>query len=323
MMGIGGSRADASLGERRPSRGAMERGVGASASRGGCWSGPKVAAWITKHPGRKTYAQRGGVYLRRLGWALQVPRRRHAQAATPARPHAFKKSSGARYPLCVRRLPGHGERGGRLSRPGAGSSPSSGACGHAGASAQGRAARTAMSGARSTGSPTRAMAEPRGPLTGRQYGGYATGPQRSRACRTERPPQARGAWCGRRLLASLAQAAAARWLALRPLTALYPRSAACRAALAPAQRRGGYSLLCPAPGVGSGFGLPLPLPLPASRAPSGADPVSLGARWITLPSFRKWYYIAVCDCMYGFRRVTSSHESLFSGSTGENSSSGR
>jgi hypothetical protein len=140
----------------------MERGAGASASRGGCWSGPKVAAWITKHPGRKTYAQRGGVYLRRLGWALQVPRRRHAQAATPARPHASQKSSGARYPLGVRRLPGHGERGGRLSRPGAGSSPSSGACGHAGASDQGRAARTAMSGARSTGSPTRAMAEPRG-----------------------------------------------------------------------------------------------------------------------------------------------------------------
>ena len=63
---------------------------------GGFWSGTKVAGWITKHTGQKTYAQLGCIYLRRLGWTLQVPRRRHAQAATPAQQHAFKKSSGAR-----------------------------------------------------------------------------------------------------------------------------------------------------------------------------------------------------------------------------------
>ena len=63
---------------------------------GGFWSGTEVAAWIAKHTGQKTYAQLGCVYLRRLGWTLQVPRRRHARAATPAQQHAFKKSSGAR-----------------------------------------------------------------------------------------------------------------------------------------------------------------------------------------------------------------------------------
>jgi transposase len=63
---------------------------------GGVWTGAKVAAWMEARTGQKTYAQLGGVYLRRFGFSPQVPRRRHAQAASPAQQRAFKKSSVAK-----------------------------------------------------------------------------------------------------------------------------------------------------------------------------------------------------------------------------------
>jgi transposase len=63
---------------------------------GGLWTGSKVAAWIEAQTGRKTYAQLGCVYLRRLGLSPQVPRRRHAQAASPEQRRVFKESSGGR-----------------------------------------------------------------------------------------------------------------------------------------------------------------------------------------------------------------------------------
>jgi transposase len=50
---------------------------------GGLWSGPKVAAWMSARLGRKVWPQRGGDYLRKLGYSPQVPRPRHAQAASP------------------------------------------------------------------------------------------------------------------------------------------------------------------------------------------------------------------------------------------------
>ena len=60
---------------------------------GGLWTGPKVAAWIQKHTGIKTYAQLGWVYLRDLGFSLKVPRRKHPKSATPQQKEAFKKNS--------------------------------------------------------------------------------------------------------------------------------------------------------------------------------------------------------------------------------------
>ena len=60
---------------------------------GGLWTGPKVAAWMGARLGRKIWPQRGWDYLRRLGYSPQVPRPRHAEAASPEEQAAYKKSS--------------------------------------------------------------------------------------------------------------------------------------------------------------------------------------------------------------------------------------
>lgn len=61
---------------------------------GGLWSGPQVAAWIdaTLEPDTPTWPQLGGVYLRRLGQTPQVPRPRHARAASPEDQAAWQKN---------------------------------------------------------------------------------------------------------------------------------------------------------------------------------------------------------------------------------------
>jgi len=46
--------------------------------------------------GQKTYPQLGCIYLHRVGFSPQVPRRRHAQAASPEQQRAFKKSFDVR-----------------------------------------------------------------------------------------------------------------------------------------------------------------------------------------------------------------------------------
>ena len=60
---------------------------------GGRWTGRKVAAWIKRQTGITTYPQRGWEYMRRLGFSVQTPRPRHAQAASPEQQTAWKKSS--------------------------------------------------------------------------------------------------------------------------------------------------------------------------------------------------------------------------------------
>ena len=72
---------------------------------GGLWTGPKVAAWMGARLGRKVWPQRGWDYLRRLGHSLQVPRPRHAEAASAAEQELYKKARRA---------------GGRASKGGAG-----------------------------------------------------------------------------------------------------------------------------------------------------------------------------------------------------------
>ncbi len=59
---------------------------------GGLWNSAKVAAWIERKIGRKTHAQRGWEYLRKLGRTPKVPRPHHAQANEPEQ-EAFKKGS--------------------------------------------------------------------------------------------------------------------------------------------------------------------------------------------------------------------------------------
>ena len=62
---------------------------------GGLWTGPKVAAWMARRLGRKVWPQRGWDYLKKLAHSLQVPRPKHAQAASAEEQAAFKRGSRA------------------------------------------------------------------------------------------------------------------------------------------------------------------------------------------------------------------------------------
>ena len=61
---------------------------------GGLWTGARVAAWIdaATEPDAPTWPQLGWVYLRRLGRTPQVPRPRHARAATAEEQAAWQKN---------------------------------------------------------------------------------------------------------------------------------------------------------------------------------------------------------------------------------------
>jgi transposase len=72
---------------------------------GGLWSGPKVAAWMTARLGRKVWPQRGWDYLRKLGYSSQVPRPRHAKAASAEEQEAFKRGSRAGWTSAAPRTP--------------------------------------------------------------------------------------------------------------------------------------------------------------------------------------------------------------------------
>ena len=72
---------------------------------GGLWSGPKVAAWMTARLGRKVWPQRGWDYLRKLGYSSQVPRPRHAKAASADEQEAFKRGSPAGWTSAAPRTP--------------------------------------------------------------------------------------------------------------------------------------------------------------------------------------------------------------------------
>jgi transposase len=62
---------------------------------GGLWTGPKVAAWMAARLGREVWPQRGWDYLRKLGHSPQVPRPRHAKAASPEAQAEYKKARRA------------------------------------------------------------------------------------------------------------------------------------------------------------------------------------------------------------------------------------
>ena len=100
-----------SLGDRRRGNGAAPRvltpevlamlreRVKAPPDDGGVWSARKVAAVMAPALGLARVAeQRGWEALRAIGWTIQRPRPRHAQAATPEAQAAFKKSLPKRSP---------------------------------------------------------------------------------------------------------------------------------------------------------------------------------------------------------------------------------
>jgi transposase len=80
---------------------------------GSLWTGPKVAAWMTARLGRKIWPQRGWDYLQKLGYSSQVPRPRHAKAASAAEQEAFKRGSRAGWTSAVPRTPSGRSRSGR------------------------------------------------------------------------------------------------------------------------------------------------------------------------------------------------------------------
>jgi transposase len=80
---------------------------------GGLWTGPKVAAWMTAHLGRKIWPQRGWDYLKKLSYGPQVPRPRHAKAASAAEQEAFKRGSRAGWTSAAPRTPSGRSRSGR------------------------------------------------------------------------------------------------------------------------------------------------------------------------------------------------------------------
>ena len=80
---------------------------------GGLWTGPKVAAWMTRRLGRKVWPQRGWDYLRKLEHSLQVPRPRHAKAASAEEQDAFKRGSPAGWTSAAAKTPSGRSRSGR------------------------------------------------------------------------------------------------------------------------------------------------------------------------------------------------------------------
>ena len=63
-----------------------------SAPDGGLWTAPKVAAWIEERTGEPVHETTAWRAMRRLGFTLQVPRPRHARAASEREQARFKKS---------------------------------------------------------------------------------------------------------------------------------------------------------------------------------------------------------------------------------------
>ncbi len=74
-------------------RAALEAALAQPPPGGGLWTCARVAAWLAARTGREAVpAQRGWVYLRRIGHSPQVPRPRHARAADAAAQAAFPKA---------------------------------------------------------------------------------------------------------------------------------------------------------------------------------------------------------------------------------------
>jgi transposase len=68
---------------------ALREALAGDAPRGGLWSGPEAARWMSGELGRAIAPQRGWEYLRKVGQTPQVPRPRHGDA-DPEAQEAFQ-----------------------------------------------------------------------------------------------------------------------------------------------------------------------------------------------------------------------------------------
>lgn len=76
----------------------LEQALGGAAPRGGLWSGPEVAHWMSKKLGKKVRPQRGWEYLRRAGQTPQIPRPKHGDADPEAQEAFQARTPRARSP---------------------------------------------------------------------------------------------------------------------------------------------------------------------------------------------------------------------------------
>lgn len=76
--------------ERKELASAMEQ----PPEEGGTWSGPKVAAWMSRKLGRQVHPQRGWEYLQRLDMTPQKPRPKHPEG-DPAAQESFQTRAAA------------------------------------------------------------------------------------------------------------------------------------------------------------------------------------------------------------------------------------
>lgn len=95
----------------------------------GLWSGPKVARWLKKECGHPVSAVTGWHYLIRLGFSLQMPRRKHRKSATAEEQEAFKKNSKRTSKPSGRKTPENGLKSGRKTKRASACSRSSAASG--------------------------------------------------------------------------------------------------------------------------------------------------------------------------------------------------
>ena len=70
----------------------LDAALRAAAPDGGLWTAPKVARWIEERTGQPVHETTAWRAMRRLGFSLQVPRPRHARAASAREQARFKKS---------------------------------------------------------------------------------------------------------------------------------------------------------------------------------------------------------------------------------------
>lgn len=70
----------------------LDAALRAPAPDGGLWTAPKVARWIEERTGSPVHETTAWRAMRRLGFSLQVPRPRHARAASEREQARFKKS---------------------------------------------------------------------------------------------------------------------------------------------------------------------------------------------------------------------------------------